>query len=203
MTTFSFLHMDTAYIDDEVVELTDADREWMHRHYTAHIAAGVPADAAVTPVLAAWLSRRRAQAKIDKAARRFQARIDTDRRPATDRVRYLRPSGSWVKGVVTPRLAVHPTRYEFRPAEVFTGDPRESNAHYDPHAITVDWRGGDRWAVSLGAGWSSQRVWSVVEDDWVYEPLPSERDDEFYAATRFDLDQALALAESLANGVPS
>ena len=58
MTTFSFLHMDTAYIDGEVVELTDADREWMHRHYTAHIAAGVPADAAVTPVLAAWLKLR-------------------------------------------------------------------------------------------------------------------------------------------------
>ena len=55
--------------------------------------------------------------------------------------------------------------------------------------------------MSLGSGWSPQRVWSVVEGDWVYEPQPSERDDEFYAATRFDLDQALALAESLANGM--
>lgn len=100
---------------------------------------------------------------------------------------------------MTPRLAPHPTRYEFRPAKVFTGSPKDHEL--DSHAITVDWRGGGRWTVSLGSGWSSQRVWSVVEGDWVYEPLPSERDDKFYAATRFDLDHALALAESLANGM--
>lgn len=66
MNTFSFLHMDTANIDGEVIELTDADREWMHRHYTALISAGVPADAAVTPVLAAWVRHRRTTQENDR-----------------------------------------------------------------------------------------------------------------------------------------
>lgn len=102
-------------------------------------------------------------------------------------------------GTVSGPLLPHPTRFEFHPTEAFTGAPRDHV--YDPHVITVDWRGGDRWAVLLGAGWHPQRVWSIVEDDWVYEPRPSERDDEFLAATRFGQDEALALAARLANKV--
>ena len=36
------------------------------------------------------------------------------------------------------------------------------------------------------------------EDDWEIEPLPSSRDDEFFARTRWTLDGALARAERIA-----
>lgn len=55
--------------------------------------------------------------------------------------------------------------------------------------IKVAWRGSDSWAVSDGF-----RVLSST-GEWDYEPSPSNRDDDFLAAHRFDLDTALALAK--------
>lgn len=50
---------------------------------------------AITSTDFGWCrSRRRAQAKIDKAARRFQARIDTQARPAQEMV-YEPEDGGW------------------------------------------------------------------------------------------------------------
>jgi hypothetical protein len=46
---------------------------------------------------------------------------------------------------------------------------------------------GERWAVRHGS------MCLTLAAKWVYEPLPSSRDDDFYAKCRFDsLDAALA-----------
>jgi hypothetical protein len=59
----------------------------------------------------------------------------------------------------------------------------------DTYALRVVWRGGDRYAVTDGF----RRVLDR-DGDWVYEPLPSARTDEFRARTRFDYHDALARA---------
>lgn len=48
-----------------------------------------------------------------------------------------------------------------------------------------------RWAVLCGS--------SVLNADskWEYEPMPSSRDDDFIARTRFDFDDAWSLAEAV------
>lgn len=55
-------------------------------------------------------------------------------------------------------------------------------------AITVEWRGTDRWAVILRSRCLNR------DGRWEYEPIPSERDDDFLARCRFDRDTALDLA---------
>jgi hypothetical protein len=69
----------------------------------------------------------------------------------------------------------------------------------DPHGhvfeLAVEWRGDDRWAVlrhgrCLG-----------INGEWDYELRPSEREDEWIAAHRFDLATALRLAKEAAPGV--
>jgi hypothetical protein len=54
--------------------------------------------------------------------------------------------------------------------------------------LTVAWRADDLWAVT--------DCGSVLASDgeWLYEPLPSNRTDEFKAKTRFDRDTAIAMA---------
>ena len=95
------------------------------------------------------------------------------------------------------------TRYEFRPAAIFDGDPMETADLYDSHAITVDWRGGGTWCVSRGHGWSVQYVWCEKKGEWEAEPSPSNRDANFLRRTRYQLDQALAIGSRLAtNGAP-
>jgi hypothetical protein len=81
---------------------------------------------------------------------------------------------------VTPEVRV--TRYE-----VSCLPPDNTNARY--FTITVEWRGGDRWAVCrlgecLGIG-----------GDWDYESMPSNRTDSWLAAHRFDLETALRFAK--------
>ena len=61
--------------------------------------------------------------------------------------------------------------------------------------ITVEYRGNRRWAIlrhgqCLGA-----------DGTWDYELRPSEREDEWIASHRFDLDTALRLAKEAAPGV--
>lgn len=67
-----------------------------------------------------------------------------------------------------------------------------NRGHYD---VTVDWRGPGRWAVCwlgycLGA-----------DGEWDYEPSPSNREDDWLEAHRFDVDTALALAREAAPNV--
>ena len=58
--------------------------------------------------------------------------------------------------------------------------------------ITVEYRGRDRWAVT--------RHGSCLGTDgrWDYEMRPSEREDDWLATHRFDLDTALQLAKEAA-----
>jgi hypothetical protein len=69
----------------------------------------------------------------------------------------------------------------------------------DPHGhvfeITVEYRGRDQWAI-LRNGWCLSR-----DGAWDYELRPSEREDDWLDAHRFDLDTALRLAKEAAPGV--
>ncbi|MFT9821218.1 hypothetical protein, partial [Lysinibacillus sp. NPDC056185] len=58
--------------------------------------------------------------------------------------------------------------------------------------ITVEYRGHGRWAVKR----HSQCLGS--DGTWEYEMRPSEREDEWLDAHRFDLDTALKLARDQA-----
>jgi len=61
----------------------------------------------------------------------------------------------------------------------------------DLWTVRVAWRGGDRYAVCLRG-----YVLAVghPEPEWVYEPIPSSRTDEFKARTWFDYATAYRLA---------
>jgi len=84
-----------------------------------------------------------------------------------------------------PEPFVQPTRFE---VSLFAADA-EPRRHF---TITVEWRGDDRWAVL-------DSPFCLGEDgDWEYEPQPSNRDDDWLDAHRFDLDTALGLAKEAA-----
>lgn len=101
-----------------------------------------------------------------------------------------------VAGVDT--IVMHATRYEFRQAACWVGAARDSaHLEYDPHAITVEWRGGDTWAITPGPGWSPGRVWCEATQEWEWEPSPSNREDDFIARTRYTEKTALAIASRI------
>lgn len=82
-------------------------------------------------------------------------------------------------------VTVTPTRY------VVCAVP-EDVQDWDLFALTVERRAPGRWAVCkrsrcLGA-----------DGTWDHESIPSEREDEWLATHRFDLDTALALAKEAA-----
>ncbi|GAA4225990.1 hypothetical protein GCM10022254_09400 [Actinomadura meridiana] len=82
----------------------------------------------------------------------------------------------------TPKPTVRTTRYE-----VSCLPPDNIDAFH--FTITVEWRGGDLWAVL--------RYGECLGTDgkWDYEPRPSNREDDWLDAHRFDLDTALKLAQ--------
>lgn len=59
--------------------------------------------------------------------------------------------------------------------------------------ITVEWAGGRR---NGNRGWAVRSMSQCLNRDgeWTYEPLPSSRDNEFFDAHRFTLDEAKAAA---------
>lgn len=59
-------------------------------------------------------------------------------------------------------------------------------------SIKVDYAGHGRWAVRSGSRCCA------ADGRWDYEPIPSERTDEWLAKYRFDLDTALRLAKEYA-----
>lgn len=86
-----------------------------------------------------------------------------------------------------PGANARPTRY------VVNLLPESEYAKGGHHfEITVEWRGEDRWAV-LRSGWCLG-----ADGDWDYERRPSEREDDWIAAHRFDLRTALRLAKEAA-----
>jgi hypothetical protein len=63
----------------------------------------------------------------------------------------------------------------------------------DAFNIKVDYAGHGRWAVRLRG---SRCL--AADGRWDWEPIPSERTDEWLAKYRFDLDTALRLAKEQA-----
>lgn len=84
-----------------------------------------------------------------------------------------------------PEPEVRVTRYE-----VSSYPPDDINSHC--FTLAVEYRGEGKWAVLNGR----QALDASGDMDW--EPIPSERDDEWLAAHRFDLDTALAIAKKAA-----
>ncbi|RAJ70229.1 hypothetical protein K378_01394 [Streptomyces sp. Amel2xB2] len=83
-----------------------------------------------------------------------------------------------------PPANVQPTRYEV--SCVPEGIDR---AHFSIH---VEYRGRDLWAVTR------HRECLAADGTWSWESIPSEREDEWLARHRFDLDTALELAKQVA-----
>jgi hypothetical protein len=63
------------------------------------------------------------------------------------------------------------------------------------YEITVAYRGRGLWAVTRS------RMCLGGDGEWDWEPLPSERTEEWLLAHRFDLDTALRLAKRAAPGI--
>ncbi len=91
-----------------------------------------------------------------------------------------------------------PTRFQFRPPEMFTGSALTTACLNDPLCITVEWRGGETWAVMRGSGWSPQRVWCEQAGEWEIEPQPSSRDNDFLQRCRYSLEEGLEIGRRLA-----
>jgi hypothetical protein len=70
----------------------------------------------------------------------------------------------------------------------FTPEGRED--YHRP--IMVEWRGGEDHCVKQGL-----HVWNDTDSEWEWEPIPSERDEEFIARTRYPFDRARDLAVRL------
>lgn len=94
----------------------------------------------------------------------------------------------------TPETAIdlalncHVTTYE---VGLFPLD-HEGSSVYN---LRVEYRGKDLWGVF-------RSKWCLGSDgEWDWEPVPSDRDDEWAAAHRFGLDTALKLARQHAPGV--
>ncbi|MFK0140670.1 hypothetical protein [Streptomyces murinus] len=91
--------------------------------------------------------------------------------------------------MTTPEPHVQPTRYTVNCL------PEDGGLNSHVFEITVEYRGNGRWAVlrhgrCLGSN-----------GEWDYELRPSEREDEWLANHRFDLDTALKLAKQAAPNV--
>lgn len=80
-----------------------------------------------------------------------------------------------------PAPTVRPTRFEVSclPPDSVAGQV---------FALSVEWRGNDRWAVLRRGSCLAQ------DGTWDYEHIPSERRDDWLDEHRFDLDTAIRLA---------
>ncbi|MFI9344973.1 hypothetical protein ACIG0D_27460 [Streptomyces sp. NPDC052773] len=84
-----------------------------------------------------------------------------------------------------PEPTVQATRYEVSLLP-------EGDINRLSFTINVEYRGGDRWAVVR------HRQCMNAQGEWSWESVPSEREDEWLAEHRFDLDTALRLAKQAA-----
>lgn len=76
---------------------------------------------------------------------------------------------------------VRPTRYEVSLLP-------QTDINYPSYVVTVEYRGAGRWAVTRHHHCLS------VDGTWSWEALPSNRQDEWLAAHRFNQETALHLA---------
>jgi len=61
-----------------------------------------------------------------------------------------------------------------------------------PNGIIVDYRSPEEWAiVDTGACWSEEN------QEWIPEPIPSNRSEDFLNKTRYPLDEAIRIAQTL------
>lgn len=58
--------------------------------------------------------------------------------------------------------------------------------------ISVEHRGGDSWAVVDGCMCATRDL------EWIFEPSPSNREDDFVARTRFPFNEAIDIASRIA-----
>lgn len=67
----------------------------------------------------------------------------------------------------------------------------EGHEHWDiaELAVTVEWRGEDKWAVVVRHSWCVD-----ANGERKYESIPSDREDEFKARFRFARDEAIRIA---------
>lgn len=96
-------------------------------------------------------------------------------------------------------LLDHATEFTFRPDfgpvnDEFSDDPEGRDA------VVLAWRGPsekgadpDRWAILRHERW----CWSRSRQEFVFEPRPSSRDDDFFGDHRFSLDDALELVPGI------
>ncbi|MFJ2259504.1 hypothetical protein ACIOKD_14380 [Streptomyces sp. NPDC087844] len=85
----------------------------------------------------------------------------------------------------TPEPFVKATRYE---VSLLPAD----NINRFPFTIDVEYRGHGRWAAVR------HRQCLNATGEWSFESIPSEREEEWMATHRFDLDTALQLAKQAA-----
>lgn len=88
--------------------------------------------------------------------------------------------------MTVPEPRVQPTGYT---VSCLSYDDIDSEAF----SIQVDYTGHGRWAVRLRG---SRCL--AADGQWEWEPIPSEREDDWLTAHRFDLDTALRLAKEQA-----
>jgi hypothetical protein len=82
-------------------------------------------------------------------------------------------------------------RMELAKAPAQTEDLLSLARSFQIGKLSVEWRDDDLWAVTdCGSVLSS-------DGEWVFEPLPSRRTDEFKARTRFDRETAIEMARKL------
>ena len=85
----------------------------------------------------------------------------------------------------TPATSVRATRYEVSCIP-------EDNVNARHFTLKVEYRGRGLWAVTDGIDCLDR------SGEWSYERIPSNREDEWLATHRFDLDTALGLAKKAA-----
>jgi hypothetical protein len=85
----------------------------------------------------------------------------------------------------TPKPTVKATRYDVCCLP-------EGNVNARHFTLRVEYRGRDRWTVTDGF------LCLGKDGEWSYESIPSEREDEWLAAHRFDEETALRLAKEAA-----
>ena len=82
-----------------------------------------------------------------------------------------------------PEPTVRATRYEVSCLP-------ENFINAEAFALSVEYRGREKWAVLDGS-----HMCLSVDGGWDWESIPSEREDEWLAEHRFDLDTALQMAK--------
>lgn len=111
-------------------------------------------------------------------------------------VRFNTPYGFHEYPDLAP-VTARATRYVYLPDRSFEPED-ETSVHLRDRsvdALTVEWRGFDRWTLTSGGS-----VWNETVGEWQFEG--SSMTEETQAQTRYSLDEAHRIAERIVNGLP-